>query len=262
MRWPLQTSRVVTALMVGSVIVVCLAIWWWMHRSPVQLRASSLDGVRDSSHQPQSMFNLKNFAIDTSTMEGQVIAELAGRLTPVTRDNLFISGYIAASDPRVKLLGITHILKLYPDTAIVKEDPTTREILYSDGYIKHLDIQYLTVPCHDTPTDTILHEHLHECLQFIDYARQNGGKVLVHCHMGVSRSATVVLLYMMTHNLSGELYPAPSLGVFPRLLSSHSTPCDGMTLSYALKTLRALRPEVNPNSGFMEMLRGYDGVSL
>ena len=34
------------------------------------------------------------------------------------------------------------------------------------------------------------------CFQFIDDALQNSGKVLVHCHLGVNRSATIIIAYI------------------------------------------------------------------
>lgn len=36
---------------------------------------------------------------------------------------------------------------------------------------------------------------LHECFDYIDEARTNGGKVYVHCSQGVSRSATIAIGY-------------------------------------------------------------------
>lgn len=38
---------------------------------------------------------------------------------------------------------------------------------------------------------------LHDCFAFIDEARSAGGRVLVHCTQGVSRSATITIAYCM-----------------------------------------------------------------
>jgi protein-tyrosine phosphatase len=38
---------------------------------------------------------------------------------------------------------------------------------------------------------------LHDCFDFIEDARCQGGRVLVHCSQGVSRSATIVVGYCM-----------------------------------------------------------------
>ena len=40
-------------------------------------------------------------------------------------------------------------------------------------------------------------------IEFLDSALASGGKVLVNCHLGVSRSAACVLAYLLTrHNMS------------------------------------------------------------
>uniref|UniRef100_M4BBR3 protein-tyrosine-phosphatase n=1 Tax=Hyaloperonospora arabidopsidis (strain Emoy2) TaxID=559515 RepID=M4BBR3_HYAAE len=56
------------------------------------------------------------------------------------------------------------------------------------------------------------------------HALSFGGKVLVHCFMGRSRSATIILAYLITRH--------------------------GFTLSDALRELRRARPQAQPNTGF------------
>ena len=41
-------------------------------------------------------------------------------------------------------------------------------------------------------------EHMDGALGFVDDARANGAGILVHCAAGVSRSATVVIAYLMS----------------------------------------------------------------
>ncbi|KAI3609218.1 hypothetical protein WG66_010662 [Moniliophthora roreri] len=66
------------------------------------------------------------------------------------------------------------------------------------GRIKVLDIQGVC----DDGIDT-LEPQLGPICDWIDQAREEGGHVLVHCRVGVSRSATVTIAYVMKHlNLS------------------------------------------------------------
>jgi protein-tyrosine phosphatase len=55
-----------------------------------------------------------------------------------------------------------------------------------------------------------------------------GGKVLVHCFAGVSRSATIVIAYMMQEH--------------------------GMNYHSAFKFVKSKRPFINPNEGFRTQL--------
>lgn len=66
---------------------------------------------------------------------------------------------------------------------------------------------HLIIPIQDTEYDNII-DHLSTACDFIDSALTSGGCVLVHCVMGVSRSATVIAAY--------RTYPAMS-GVYPSL---------------------------------------------
>ncbi|KAI6125107.1 hypothetical protein EDD16DRAFT_1474800 [Pisolithus croceorrhizus] len=63
-----------------------------------------------------------------------------------------------------------------------------------EGRIKVLDIKGVC----DDGIDTLEHQ-LHPICAWIEKARQSGGQVLVHCRVGVSRSATVTIAYMMQH---------------------------------------------------------------
>lgn len=63
-------------------------------------------------------------------------------------------------------------------------------------------------------------------------AYQSGRGVLVHCQAGVSRSATIVIAYLMKHTL--------------------------MTMTDAYKYVRSRRPVVSPNLNFMGQLLEFE----
>ncbi|CAG8749051.1 5641_t:CDS:2, partial [Cetraspora pellucida] len=44
-----------------------------------------------------------------------------------------------------------------------------------------------------------LWNHLDSCVNFIERARILNGKILIHCRVGVSRSATITIAYIMRH---------------------------------------------------------------
>lgn len=75
-----------------------------------------------------------------------------------------------------------------------------------------------------------LARHFGRAVEFVGEALRRPGKtaVLVHCHSGVSRSATLAMAY---------------------LLMVH-----GLTVREALRVLRDARPAANPNSGFEQQL--------
>ncbi|XP_004627403.1 protein phosphatase Slingshot homolog 3 isoform X2 [Octodon degus] len=76
--------------------------------------------------------------------------------------------------------------------------------------------------------------HWKETHRFIEAARTQGTRVLVHCKMGVSRSAATVLAYAMKQY--------------------------GWSLEQALLHVQELRPIVRPNPGFLRQLQTYQGI--
>ncbi|GFR42894.1 hypothetical protein Agub_g3886 [Astrephomene gubernaculifera] len=95
---------------------------------------------------------------------------------------LFLSGdYVAKTRDILRQAGVTHVLNCVG--FICKE------------YFKD-ELTYKTLYLQDTPAEDISCV-LYDCLDYIHSALQAGGRILVHCSQGVSRSATLVIAYMM-----------------------------------------------------------------
>jgi len=129
--------------------------------------------------------------------------------------NLFLGDVYAAHNTKeLKKRNITHIV-----TCTVGVAPPFPETFQ----YKHLKIL-------DCAAETI-HEHFPETSSFIADALAEGGKVLVHCIRGVSRSATIVCAYLMT-----------------AFKISHIE---------AVHRVRSKRPIARPNYGFMMQLEMF-----
>ncbi|XP_062406017.1 protein phosphatase Slingshot homolog 3 isoform X2 [Sardina pilchardus] len=92
---------------------------------------------------------------------------------------------------------------------------------------------YMNIRVYDVESTDLL-PHWKNTYTFINSARQSGQAVLVHCKMGVSRSASTVMAYLMKQQ--------------------------GMPLEEALAYVRDRRPIVQPNDGFMQQLQTYSGI--
>ncbi|KAM7247154.1 hypothetical protein CapIbe_001107 [Capra ibex] len=57
-------------------------------------------------------------------------------------------------------------------------------------------LQYKCIPMEDSCTADVS-SHFQEAIDFIDCVRGKGGKVLVHCKAGISRSPTICMAYLM-----------------------------------------------------------------
>nr|XP_035923421.1 protein phosphatase Slingshot homolog 3 isoform X3 [Halichoerus grypus] len=76
--------------------------------------------------------------------------------------------------------------------------------------------------------------HWKETHRFVEAARAQGTRALVHCKMGVSRSAATVVAYAMKQY--------------------------GWGLEQALRHVQELRPVARPNPGFLRQLQTYQGI--
>ncbi|XP_036684684.1 serine/threonine/tyrosine-interacting-like protein 2 isoform X1 [Balaenoptera musculus] len=133
--------------------------------------------------------------------------------------NVFIAEKsVAVNKGRLKRLGITHILNAAHGTGVYT----------GPEFYTGLEIQYLGVEVDDFP-EVNISQHFRKAAEFLDEALLTyRGKVLVSSEMGISRSAVLVVAYLMIfHN---------------------------MAILEALMTLRKKRA-IYPNDGFLKQLR-------
>ncbi|WOH10024.1 hypothetical protein DCAR_0729485 [Daucus carota subsp. sativus] len=132
----------------------------------------------------------------------------------------FIGGALAArSVHTLQHIGITHILCL-----------CSNEIGQSDSQYPEL-FEYKNF-CISDNEDANIQDIFGEAHDYIDHVEQLGGKVLVHCFEGKSRSATVVLSYLMLRK--------------------------NFTLLKAWNNLKRVHRRAQPNDGFAKILLELD----
>ncbi|XP_026541271.1 protein phosphatase Slingshot homolog 1 [Notechis scutatus] len=105
----------------------------------------------------------------------------------------------------------------------------TREI---DNFFPGL-FAYHNIRVYDEETTDLL-AHWNEAYRFINKAKKNHSKCLVHCKMGVSRSASTVIAYAMKEF--------------------------GWSLEKAYNYVKQKRSIARPNAGFMRQLLEYQGI--
>ncbi|KAK6483168.1 dual specificity protein phosphatase 19-like [Huso huso] len=89
---------------------------------------------------------------------------------------------------------------------------------------------YKAISILDLP-DTDITSFFQDCFRFIEKAKAQNGVVLVHCNAGVSRSASIVIGYLMS--------------------------TEYLHFDDAFPLVKNARPAICPNPGFMEQLRKY-----
>lgn len=138
-------------------------------------------------------------------------------------EGLFIGGAGAARNLKaLRKRGITAVVNAAPSVPCHFKDCPEDEFTY------------LALPLFDDP-DADLAPHVEAANAFIAAARARGAGVLVHCYAGQSRSAALVIAFLMASQ--------------------------GMGLMQAWAATRAARPCAQPNAGFLRQLARY-GKSL
>lgn len=136
----------------------------------------------------------------------------------IIEDFLYLGSYRNATNrEELDSIGITHILNMGVEL----------ENKYPLCYT------YLKLGINDTINDNV-YETFDEAIAFIESARTAGGKVLVHCAMGISRSSSVILSY---------------------LISNKHNP---MLMNDAYQLLKRKRRCINPNPAFLKQLCDYE----
>uniref|UniRef100_A0A3B4BIM0 Dual specificity protein phosphatase n=2 Tax=Periophthalmus magnuspinnatus TaxID=409849 RepID=A0A3B4BIM0_9GOBI len=178
--------------------------------------------LRDQHYEPPSVAELQEILQQDQKPTGHV-----NQVWP----NLYLGNEVAARDKgTLHSLGITHIV----NAAHGPPNPTPGQLYFhvSTGprFYRDMAVDYYGVEADDA-IDFILSPFFYPTARYIRAALGMGGRVFVHCLMGVSRSATLVLSFLMI--------------------------CEGLRLQEAVQAVRAHR-DIYPNAGFLQQLRSLD----
>lgn len=91
--------------------------------------------------------------------------------------------------------------------------------------------EYIHIPVSDTPASPLC-DHFDSVADKIQLVAEGGGRMLVHCNAGVSRSAALCMAYLVKHR--------------------------GVSLLEAHRWVKTCRPIARPNNGFWEQLIRYE----
>ena len=138
-------------------------------------------------------------------------------------DFLFIGGQEAAQSREIlEKYNITYILNAAQEC--------------EDLFVNNPKYHYKRLDLLDHGSQNLDLELFRDAFKFIDEAKKCGGKVLVHCRAGQSRSATIVITYLI-HKFH-------------------------WSLQQAYKFVQDKRPAVAPNLGFMAQIIQFEKTEL
>lgn len=151
---------------------------------------------------------------------------------------LFVSNLVVARDPqKLRELGITHIVNCCEELCQESPDPAgayTNPVNPSQPFRSAAPIEHLRLALRDD-THEDLSWFFYQVMSFIQNAqlsqRSPPGRVLVHCHQGISRSCAFVVAYFMYQQSQRQ-------GLTPNFRD-------------ALAMVKAQRPIASPNTAFL-----------
>ncbi|KAK8743254.1 hypothetical protein OTU49_001329 [Cherax quadricarinatus] len=188
-----------------------------MAEAPKQKKQTTVRDILAAVQQIQPVYN------PLSTYENKMSSGF-GVCMDECYPGIYIGDLAAAKNKDyLKMIGITHVLNAAQGNKFATVD--TDAEFYKDVGIKYMGIKLLDIPSAN------IAQFFDNSSQFIDDALSSGGKVLVHCFMGISRSATIAASYLM--------------------LKKH------MSAVEAIQTLRKNRA-IYPNDGFLSQLADLD----
>ncbi|XP_053730533.1 dual specificity protein phosphatase 13-like isoform X2 [Synchiropus splendidus] len=177
--------------------------------------------LRDPPYDPPSVSELLEFLLRDRRPTGHV-----NQVWP----NLYIGNEVAARDKAtLHSMRISHIVNAaHRPTGHCQA--TGFCVNTGPRFYRDMAVDYYGVEADDA-IEFILSPFFYPTARYIRAALAQGGKVLVHCLMGVSRSATLVLAFLMI--------------------------AEGLRLQEAVTAVRAHR-DICPNPGFLQQLRSLD----
>lgn len=155
----------------------------------------------------------------TSFIEPPSSKEFRRICSEVIPNQLYVSGWLIAEDwTELSSRGITHVINT---ASSVSKCPFPERIYY------------LPLSIEDSKSEDI-QSYFYICIDFIESAISSGGRVLVHCMEGVSRSCSIVIAYLMWKR--------------------------GLTYKESHSLVQLARPICQPNTGFICQILDFQKV--
>ena len=144
-------------------------------------------------------------------------------------DSIFLGSQISSNTPEVfRDLKLTHVVNAATELPCPFKDTTPEGFSFGPIQYLHLDLEDAIAANLITP--------LRRALPFLKSAVDSGGRILVHCQMGQSRSAAVVIAYLVAE----RQWP----------------------VTEAAEYVRECRGVARPNAGFMRALHSVEDELL
>lgn len=143
--------------------------------------------------------------------------------------HVFLSNWATSNNP--------YIYEKYNIKAVITLVNTPKPFNIVDYYDRN-SIEHMHIYIEDMPTENV-YRHFDQTYDFIKHHTNHHQNVLVHCAAGVSRSAIIVLNYMIRNMFETQ---------FVRGQDANEI------VKYVLYITKMRRPIVNPNYGFLQQL--------